>query len=144
MFYNIKNCLDEQTTPNTLFQMCRSNLMATQRDNGRETEIKGDKVRERERECIYSCSCSSWKASQITGRQGGSHRSVMTVSFYSSLGALWQACPHHARLQHFTGRLFVSPRCAPGPCVLGTVWLHPQDKPTRQYWDHPILQMWKQ
>ena len=48
MFYNIKHCLDKQTTPNILFQMCRSNLMAIQGDNGRETEIKRDKVRERE------------------------------------------------------------------------------------------------
>lgn len=48
MFYNIKNCLDKQTTPNILFQMYRSNLMAIQGDNGRETEIKRDKVRERE------------------------------------------------------------------------------------------------
>ena len=32
--------------------MCRSNLMATQRDNGRETEIKRDKVREREKVSI--------------------------------------------------------------------------------------------
>lgn len=92
MFNNIKNCLDEQTTPNTVSNVQKQFDGNTERQQERNRDEKRQSQREGER--MYSFLQLQIMESLPDYRKiRGLPWLVMTISFYSYLGALRQPAP---------------------------------------------------